>query len=290
MKFVVTIVCGLVFMAATPARAVDASYPTDVELKRLPPFCTWKLRGGAAEYQQGTDLLGEQFKNSHHYCAGLNFVNRYYRSPVSGDGKSMLHFAINEFTYMVDHLVPNSSLAGESFLERGVAFALSKRDAEAAGDFQQAVIHNPRLAKAYVGWADFLADRKRREEALKVVAEGLHHVPDSRPLQRRYESLGGKLPYPEPVIAVEPLKEESTERRKDDELPSHQAVPAAIPDPSAPSTRATQEPPPASSENKSSYCRFCPDPSAPSTRVTQEPPPPPAPTENKRPYCRFCPD
>jgi tetratricopeptide (TPR) repeat protein len=244
--------------------------------------------------------LGEQFKNSHHYCTGLNFLNRYYRSPVSGDGKSMLHFAINEFTYMVDHLVPNSSLAGESFLERGVAFALSKRDAEAAGDFQQAVIHNPRLAKAYLGWADFLADRKRREEALKVVTEGLRHVPDSRPLQRRYESLGGKLPYPESVIAVAPLKEGSTESRKAEELPSHQAVPAAIPDASAPSTRATQAPSPASSENKRPYCRFCPDEpyqavpaaipnaSAPSTRATQAPPP--APSENKRPYCRFCPD
>jgi len=259
MKFVVMLVCGLVFMAVTPARAVDASYPTDAELKRLPPFCTWKLRGGAAEYQQGTVLLGEQFKNSHHYCAGLNFVNRYYRSPASADGKSMLHFAINEFTYMVDHLVANSSLAGESFLERGIAFALSKRDGEAARDFQQAVTRNPRLAKAYVGWADFLADRKRREEALKVVTEGLRHVPDSRPLQRRYASLGGKLPYPEPVIAVAPLKEGSAETRKEEGLPSHQAAPAATPDPLAPSTPATQVPSPASSEKKNPYCRFCPD-------------------------------
>lgn len=288
MKSVAMMVCGLVFMVVTPARAVDASYPTDAELKRLPPFCTWKLRGGAAEYQQGTALLGEQFKNSHHYCAGLNFVNRYYRSPASAEGKSMLHFAINEFTYMVDHLVANSSMAGESHLERGVAFALSKRDAEAARDFQQAVIHNPRLAKAYLGWADFLADRKRRAEALKVVTEGLRHVPDSRPLQRRYESLGGKLPYPEPVVAVAPLKGGPTESRKEEGQPSPQAVPATIPDPSTPATRATQAPPPAPSENTSSYCRFCPEPSVPATRAPQEPTP--APSENKRPYCRFCPD
>lgn len=231
----------------TAALAIDASYPNDMELRVLPRFCFWKLRGGKAEFEQGFALLGEQFKNSHHYCAGLNFLNRYYRSPVSPEAKSVLHFAINEFTYMVEHLVPNSSLAAESYLGRATAYALSRRDGEAMRDFQTAVRYNPRLAGAYVAWADFLVERKLREDALKVVTEGLRWNPGHRALENRYTTLGGKLPYPEPVAASgSPALPDSGGK-------------APEPAPAASTQSVEPEPKATTTDPDRPYCRFCPD-------------------------------
>lgn len=242
---------GLAIILITgSAHAGDGFNPTDTELKSLPAFCTWKLRGGRAEINQGFALLGEQFKNSIHYCAGLNFLNRYYRSPTSPGARSFLHFAIDEFTYMVEHLVPNSTLAAESYLGRATAYALSKRDAEAMRDFRQAAQHNPRLARVYVAWADFLTERKQQAEALKVVSEGLRWVPDSTALRTRYERLGGKLPYPEPVVAAETGKQENPD-----------PPPAAKPEPAASEAKpAVPEPAsPQAADPDRPYCRFCPD-------------------------------
>lgn len=233
---------------ALRAEAVDFSYPNDAELRLLPPFCTWKLRGGAAEYKLGFGLLGEQFKNSHHFCAGLNFLNRYYRAPTGPDAGAMLHRAENEFTYMIDHLAPNSSLGAESFMYRGMVRGLAKKDSAAAADLVRAIALDPRLAKAYLALADFYAARKQQGEALRVVSEGLRHAPASRALQRRYTELGGKLPYPEPLVV--------------------EAAPA--PPPASPSAPPAVEMAPAASGDPRSavdspalgakpWCRFCPD-------------------------------
>jgi hypothetical protein len=64
----------------------------------------------------------------------------------------------------------------------------------------EAIKGNPELAGAYVELADIQASNKKPQDALKTVTEGLGHAPDSKPLKRRYAELGGKLPYPEPVV------------------------------------------------------------------------------------------
>ena len=62
--------------------------------------------------------------------------------------------ARGDFSYMVDHLYPDSSLAAESYLYLGIVNSLMKNDAEASLAFQQAISRNPNLAKGYLAFAD----------------------------------------------------------------------------------------------------------------------------------------
>lgn len=150
------------------------------------------MRGGNAERKLGFKLLGEQFKNSHHYCAGLNFLRRYYRNPSGPDARSFLHMAVNEFTYMIEHLVPNSSLAGHSYLARGKAHMLAGEDSLALKDLREAVRYNPRLSAAYAAWANLLAKLGLTADAAKVLRQGLEQRPGSKLLKRRLTQLEGE--------------------------------------------------------------------------------------------------
>lgn len=251
MKKIFLVCVALIALAALKVRAAEEPHgPTDVELKSLPYYCTVKRqleKGVPGARQAGYAALGEQFGNVHHFCNGLNFINRYYRSPFGAKAGSYLASAINEFTYMVEHLVPNSSLAAESYLGRATAYALSRRDGEAMRDFQTAVRYNPRLAGAYVAWADFLVERKLREDALKVVTEGLRWNPGHRALENRYTTLGGKLPYPEPVAASgSPALPDSGGK-------------APEPAPAASTQSVEPEPKATTTDPDRPYCRFCPD-------------------------------
>ena len=92
--------------------AVEWSEPNAQEVRLLPYFCMVKYRehhGDPGALHEGWNLMGRQFNNVHHYCNGLNFINRYYQS-MGLDAASNLSLAINEFNYMVDHPVPNSPI------------------------------------------------------------------------------------------------------------------------------------------------------------------------------------
>lgn len=257
----------LILLIFSPLGAYSAQEPhasTDVELKSLPYYCTIKRQlenGVSGAREAGYAALGEQFGNVHHFCNGLNFINRYYRSQFGPNAKSNLASAINEFTYMADHMVPKSTLAGEIFLNRGVAFSLAKRDMEALKDFRQAISLNPKLPKAYMSLADFLNEKKQRVEALKIVTQGLQNIPDNSALKRRYDELGGQQPYPAPLSTVEesaaslePAPGTAANTGADTTEPKAPNVEPAyrVPD-HEPGKAATTTP------KSKPYCRFCPE-------------------------------
>lgn len=256
-------VCPVLFaLVAQVAGAEGFSPPTEIELKRLPAFCTVKMRehsGDREALRRGIAMIGPQFQNAHHYCNGVNFLNRYYRAPFSAGAGSNLAMARNELDYMVDHMTPGSSIAGEIFLYRGIVNSLMKKDAEAVTDLQQAIARDPTLFRAYLTLADFYNERKQREKALEVVTNGLRNTPDSKGLKRRYKELGGKLPYPEPVVA-QPQPKAAPEQPAP-EAPAETGTQAAAVSPTqepavdiaAEKEAATESTP------KKEWCRFCPD-------------------------------
>jgi len=80
------------------------SQMTEIEVKQLPNYCMVKYReqqGDAGARGEGMALMGPQYSNVHHYCGGLNYLNRYYRNMGRRDAGSYLAFAISEFNYMV---------------------------------------------------------------------------------------------------------------------------------------------------------------------------------------------
>lgn len=247
----------LVMALLVTAVSIDAHATklSDTELAKLPQFCTARLKH-TGEYNVWVQNLGRDFDHTHHYCFGLNDLNRYYLSRTARDKKFHLKNAIGNFTYMVTHAKPTYVLMPDVYLNRGLANSLMKNNADALQDMHKALDLNPGLVKAYGYLADYYAGLNLNAKALAVVTEGLRHNPDTKSLQRRYHELGGKLPYPEPIRKA--AAEDSQSAPQDAVSPVQPDVaPGQAPALAAPAPEPLSQPQIGSPQNP--YCRFCPD-------------------------------
>ena len=263
-------ILGLIIpIVCTPAHATDTGYPYDSELGSLPEYCQIKLRQkpGDAGYDTWLGILGPDYIHTHHYCAGLNFINRHYRARTAYDRKYYLTASLGEFGYMIKHASQTYSLMPDVYMNRAIALSKLGSDGEAIVDFQKAIQLNPKLPRAYAMVGDYYAERKLKDKALAAVAEGLKQVPESKMLQRRYLELGGKEPFPDPYQS--PTREQpATAQGGNDAPPVQNQGPADI-------TKETNTHPTTGTDETGSrtsplqpvigtpsnpWCRFCPDP------------------------------
>lgn len=274
MKSIQQIVGVLVALVAVSAHARLPWVPTDAEMASLPPYCKAKMKAapGSPEYSSWEATLGKDFSHTHHYCAGINFINRYYGARSTADKRATLKDAQTNLQYMVTHADPGYSLMPEVYLNLGVVYSLNNQPAQAITHFNKAIELNPKLPRAYTGLADYYLKSKQKAKALETVTEGLRHNPGTRSLQRRYTELGGKLPYPEPVVAeVKPDQSSPVEASAVDAPAGDTPVGAGDkPVAAASVSGAVEEPPEAAAASPeivkpkigsptNPYCRFCPD-------------------------------
>jgi tetratricopeptide (TPR) repeat protein len=248
-------------MVSTHAGAVESWQPVDAEFASLPPFCKVKMQSdrNSPEYKAWESTLGKDFLHTHHYCVGLNFINRYYRSRSKQDKIYNLDNALDNMTYMVEHASPDYSLMPDVYLNRGLAYSLMNRKGEAVADMIKAIELDPQQVKAYNVLADFYAGTRQQGKALETVTDGLRHAPDAKSLQRRYKELGGKLPYPEPLRPAPAAAAGKPAPEPAGETPATPA--SAAGGTAAPTAAATSAPvaPAKIGTPKNPYCRFCPD-------------------------------
>lgn len=248
--------------ASAPAAAIDlSSVPNAVEMMRLPPYCAAKFKSpqDPNEVKIWGDRIGSNFGDIHHYCEGLNFVNRYWGARTTNERSYYLQQARNNFDYMVKAEKPDFALRSELYSNRGEVFRLMGKLGEAIKDLNQAMSINPKVVKPYLQLADLYEGSKDRVRALEVTTEGLHNIPNSKALQRRYLELGGKMPYPEPVVAK---AAESEPAQQTGAVPAPTIITQPISGtPASPASEQAKVP-----ENKppigtpsNPYCRFCTD-------------------------------
>ena len=235
------------------------AYPTDPELKYLPSYCTVRLRHGDWKdplYQKALRTFGPDFEHVHHFCVGLNLVIRYNMSSDAEDKKHFLKAAIGEFNYMTGHAKEGFVLMPEIYLNRGKVYSMMGQDFHALTDMTKAIELNPQLIKGYLLIADQYEKVKEKQKALEIISVGLQHNPDSKGLQDRYLELGGKPPFPDPII-----KQQATPEKKEppviEEKPSMDNAGTSSPPPAkAPESPADQ---PKIGSPSNPYCRFCTD-------------------------------
>jgi tetratricopeptide (TPR) repeat protein len=190
------------------------------------------------------------WQHMHHFCDCVRFTNR--AAARMGD-KDDLQFniknAIDGCDYVLSHTSPDFYMRPEVHQQKARALRLLRQNAKAVTEIETAINGNPDLASAYVELASIQREENKTKEALKTVTEGLRHVPDSKPLQRRYTELGGALPYPEPLVkkpapatdvAAAPAAATETDILARPADPPAQPAPEKIGSPTNP------------------YCRFCP--------------------------------
>ncbi len=250
---------GVASMACAQAGAVDYSFrPNAAEIQRLPPYCQAKFNApqGSPEWTAWRDRIGENFIDLHHYCAGLNYMSRYWGARSAQDRGFLLQRALDNFNYMVKAEKPGFTLSAEVYSNRGEVHRLMRKPGEAIKDYNTAIARNPGIVKPYLQLADLHVASKAPARALEAVSEGLRHVPDSTALQRRYLELGGKKPFPEPVAAkaAEPAPDADVAAPP----PEASTAPESAAAETNPESAAAETARPAIGTPKNPYCRFCP--------------------------------
>jgi tetratricopeptide (TPR) repeat protein len=228
------------------------------EMATLPPYCKARVSPNTAEFESWHKQLGPKFMDIHHYCTGLNYINRYFKSRDNTLRKYYLSRVIPEMNYTMKDLPPAFPLAGEMYLNRGYGHRLSGNKATAMMDFIKAVELGPKRPQAYSRLIDSYLEAKNKAKALEVASSGLAHLPDNKMLQRKYLELGGKEPFPKPV-SDPPAKTEAAMQ------PEAPAVPASSPasminKPETVASEPVQTEPAKERIGSPSnpFCRFCP--------------------------------
>lgn len=264
-----------VWAAATSASDLLPWAPTPSEMALLPDYCKVRATDDqrSPEFKSWMDRVGPKFLGIHHYCAGLNFINRYQYRVTDRNRNYYLSRAVPEIDYVAKDMPAGFPLAGEIYLNRGIALQLMKKEGEALLDFNRAVERDAKQVGAYLAIADIHEKRGTKVKALEVVSRGLTEVPGNKRLQRRYLALGGKEPFPggtatrdEAMAETGSAKPESA--ATDAPVPGNAAVPAEkeLPAPetgraqesSEQSVTPVEETRPGIGSPTNPYCRFCP--------------------------------
>lgn len=255
----------LMYFLSANAAGLLGFGPDSEELKIMPDYCQANAKGPQApEHQYWSNLLGKQFSGFHHYCAGLNQLNRFHRLINDPKRSYYLSRAVPEMNYVMDKMPPNFPLAGEMYLNRGLAKQAMKQNAAAMTDFQTAINNNPKLPQAYIGIAEFHENANQKQKALEIVTKGLIEAPDNKALKRKYLKLGGKEPFP--VAKIEPNQIKQTPMPEPSESPkgteNTNNMKAVETEKAATKSSEINNDTKADSKSGTSslnpYCRFCP--------------------------------
>jgi len=256
-----------------------AAYPfpyipdTEAAWQALPPYCKARILHKEAEYAHWNSVLENSiFGSVHHYCAGLNYFNNYYKSVTPQDKHYSLTRAIDEISYSIRHAKGTERILPEFYVNRGKAFFLLGQMKEGTDDMEKAIELNPRTGAAYIALARSYGDMHEKDQALQFATEGLRYLPDSKSLKRIYDEMGGKQPYPKPYekeeAPITQADENSTDNSTHSEagLSTEPQAPAGNSPESPNDNQAVKEQTPIISPSDSSpigsptnpWCRFCP--------------------------------
>jgi len=186
------IVFGICFVA--PAAANLDKPPTAAEKKAWPKVCQDRWEYGdnrkSPVVAKWRDILGEDYVHLHHYCLGLNYVNRANRSWNNKQNKSyFLRKAVGNLEYMVTHTKQSFVLRPDVYVQLGKVYVQQGKIGDAIAQFQNAIRLKKDYSKAYIALSDLYKNNNNPSEALKVIEEGLIYSPDSRSLKRRQRKL-----------------------------------------------------------------------------------------------------
>ena len=114
-----------------PAVPVMADWvPSQTEMAALPGYCAAKFNEGknpeSAKVWRAS--IGSDFMHIHHYCAGLNFLNRARGMASGNDKRGTLGAAMTNFNYMLNNASSGFYMRPEILMNRGITQSMQGRD------------------------------------------------------------------------------------------------------------------------------------------------------------------
>lgn len=117
-----------IFTAPSQAASKLPYKPTDVEISTLPDYCKVRLKGDASANRSLAERMGkDKVLHLHHFCVGLNYMNRAMSSFDKRQRGVYLQQAISEFDYVLRNWPADFNLAGEAKSKKLMAESMLKR-------------------------------------------------------------------------------------------------------------------------------------------------------------------
>lgn len=101
--------------------------PTPLEIAAMPEYCQAKMGTNAALSDKWRLRMGpDRYMHLHHYCHGLNAMNRLLVATDARTRRGILQRAIGEFDYVIRNWPPDFALAADAKSKRAMAESLLK--------------------------------------------------------------------------------------------------------------------------------------------------------------------
>ncbi|HMH17980.1 MAG TPA: hypothetical protein VK572_07500 [Burkholderiales bacterium] len=168
------------------------------EMFLLPEYCKYtqdfraNVPGGnnPGEIQRWTTLMGPVFIHMHHYCYGLQAINRAtFLSPAPEDRRHNLGVSVIEFDYVIERAPQDFGLLPEIFTKKGESLLQMDSVGKGIAELQRAIDMKPDYWQAYAAASDYYKGAGQPAKAREWVEKGLSVLPDKQPLLRRQAEL-----------------------------------------------------------------------------------------------------
>lgn len=175
----------------------DPSKIGDVEVRALPPYCRAQgfirddlsAKVSESEIEKWKGLLGPGYLHVHHYCWALNALNLAHRASDEGVRQRYYDYAVKNIEYVQRNAGPTLPIMPEILVKKGYVLRLMGQDAASSREFLASIALRPDYTPAYAGLSEYYQDLGDREQARRVLEEGLSHSPKSEMLKRKLAEL-----------------------------------------------------------------------------------------------------
>ncbi len=195
----------------------------------------------------------------HHYCYAVDILrNKLGSAKTPSERKSVFNSVIQNYEYVLTHGEKTFWMRPQIHLEIGQVYERMQEKGAAMGQYIQAISFSPDFQAAYLPLIAVQRDLGDSKAALATATEGLRRFPSSKGLKKAYLSLGGKEPFPDPIVREtaaprDARPEASPVTPKDDRKSSEASVESESAAKPAPDAQAESV-----DDEANRGCRFCP--------------------------------
>jgi tetratricopeptide (TPR) repeat protein len=185
------LLCALLALAGVDeARAYDVSAE---EFKYLPEYCKLVIGVGRSNLNREQRATLNRFErrmgcagDTHHYCEGLLALHRAALANQSKVRKGLLHNALGGFNYTLERCeIPNAPFKPEILTNAGRAYIGLEQYEDAVRVLTEAIARNPKYEAAYAELSTVYLTLNSKDDARRILEDGLKQTPDSKLLNRR---------------------------------------------------------------------------------------------------------
>lgn len=194
------VAAGLALALLAPMRADAEPHRFDQpkEMFMLPDYCKYTqdfrehVPGGnnKDEIDRWTASMGPTFIHMHHYCYGLQAINRaQFMSRTREDRVHNYGVSVREFDYVIERATPDFGLLPEIYTKKGESLIQLEEVGKGMVELERAIQTKADYWPAYAAISDYYKDAGQPAKAREWLEKGLAARPNTFPLKRRLSAL-----------------------------------------------------------------------------------------------------